>query len=61
MKYETLDAADVDRVMRGETLTKPTVTDLLEKEQRRGLSIPPAPEPKGPDLTLGGGALPAPG
>jgi cell division protease FtsH len=61
MKYETLDAADVDRVMRGEVLTKPTVTDLLEKEQRRGVTLQPAPEPKGPDLTLGGGALPAPG
>jgi cell division protease FtsH len=61
MKYETLDSNDVDRIMRGEVLNKPTVTDLLEKEQRRGLTIQPAPEPKGPDLTLGGGALPSPG
>ncbi len=62
MKYETLDTQDVDRVMRGDTLTKPTVSDLLEKEQRRGVSTQaPTPEPKGPDLTLGGGPLPAPG
>ena len=62
MKYETLDAADVDRIMKGENLTKPTVGDLLEQEQsRRGAVIQPAPEPSGPDLTLGGGPLPAPG
>lgn len=62
MKYETLDAADVDRIMKGENLTKPTVGDLLEQEQsRRGTVIQPAPEVSGPDITLGGGPLPAPG
>jgi len=61
-RYETLDASEVDRVMKGETLTKPTVGDLLEKEQsRRGVVIQPAPDVKGPDVTLGGGALPSPG
>jgi cell division protease FtsH len=61
MKYETLDAADVDRIMKGENLTKPTVGDLLEQEQsRRGAVIQPAPEVGGPDITLGG-PLPAPG
>ena len=61
-RYETLDASEVDRIMKGETLTKPTVGDLLEKEQsRRGVVIQPAADPKGPDVTLGGGALPAPG
>ena len=34
MKYETLDRSDVDRIMQGENLTKPTVSDLLEKEQK---------------------------
>jgi cell division protease FtsH len=62
VRYETLDAVDVDRVMKGEVLTKPTVGDLLEKEQsRRGTVIAPAPEPQGPDITLGGGPLPTPG
>jgi cell division protease FtsH len=60
IRYETLDAVDVDRVMKGEVLTKPTVGDLLEKEQSRRAAViaPPAP---GSDLTLGGGPLPAPG
>ena len=62
MRYETLDASEVDRVMKGEILTKPTVGDLLEKEQRRrGVVIQPAPDIKGPDVTLGGGPLPTPG
>ncbi len=60
LKYETLDGVDVERIMKGENLTKPTVGDLLEKEQsRRGTVI--APEPQSPDISLGGGALPAPG
>ncbi|MGD0770771.1 MAG: ATP-dependent zinc metalloprotease FtsH [Tepidisphaeraceae bacterium] len=62
VRYETLDASEVDRIMKGETLTKPTVGDLLEKEQgRRGVVVQPSADPQGPDLTLGGGALPAPG
>jgi cell division protease FtsH len=61
MKYETLDSSDVDRIMRGDVLTKPTVADLLEREQGRR---PPMAQPKpdqGPDMRLGGGPLPAPG
>jgi cell division protease FtsH len=64
MQYETLDAADVERIMRGEILTKPTVSDLLEKEQtRRGTVIAPPATPSQPDIRpgLGGGPLPAPG
>ena len=63
MKYETLDASDVERIMRGDSLTKPTVSDLLEKEQRRGTTIAPSVDPREPDVQpgLGGGPLPAPG
>jgi cell division protease FtsH len=63
MKYETLDNQDVDRIMRGENLTRPTVTDLLEKEQnnRRGTTIQPGIDNTTPDVQLGGGPLPAPG
>jgi cell division protease FtsH len=64
LKYETLDSQDVDRIMRGDNLTRPTVSDLLEKEQgRRGTTIAPNVEPSGPDVQpgLGGGPLPAPG
>src|SRR5215207_10184790 len=35
LKYETLDSNEIDRIMRGENLTRPTVSDLLEKEQNR--------------------------
>jgi len=63
MRYETLDANDIDRLMRGDTLTKPTVTDLLEKEQNRraGTVIAPGTDDAEPDVRLGGGPLPAPG
>jgi cell division protease FtsH len=64
MKYETLDSNDIDRIMRGENLTRPTVSDLLEKEQNRperSTIIAPAQDPKQPDVTFGGGPLPAPG
>jgi cell division protease FtsH len=64
LRYETLDAADVDRVMRGDILTKPTVGDLLERESsRRGTVI----APETPDIRpgglggLGGGPIPTPG
>jgi cell division protease FtsH len=63
LKYETLDSNDVDRIMRGDTLNKPTVGDLLEKEQSRrpAVTIQPAADPDEPDIRLGGGALPSPG
>ena len=64
MRYETLDSSDVDRIMRGDNLTKPTVSDLLEKEQsRRATTIQPSTDPTEPDVQpgLGGGPLPAPG
>ena len=62
LKYETLDANDVDRIMRGDVLTKPTVGDLLAKEQsRRATTIAPSENPAEPDIQLGGGPLPAPG
>ena len=61
-RYETLDAVDVDRVMKGEQLTKPTVGDLLEKEQsRRGTVIQPSSDPTEPDVRIGGGPIPTPG
>jgi cell division protease FtsH len=61
VRYETIDAVDVERIMKGETLTKPTVGDLLEKEQaRRGTVIAPNTDPKEPDVRIGG-PMPAPG
>src|SRR5687767_11184678 len=63
IKYETLDSQDVDRIMRGDNLTRPTVSDLLEREQSRGRGavIAPNENPAEPDVRLGGGPLPAPG
>ena len=59
LRYETLDSSDVDRIMRGDVLTKPTVSELLEKEQIRRPVIQPTD--KQSDTRFGGGALPAPG
>jgi cell division protease FtsH len=62
LKYETLDANDIDRIMRGDVLTKPTVGDLLAKEQsRRATTIAPSDDGKSPDVQLGGGPIPQPG
>ena len=63
LRYETLDASDIDRVMRGDALTKPTVGDLLERENnRRGTVIQPTETPSNQGLGgLGGGPLPSPG
>jgi cell division protease FtsH len=65
LKYETLDSGDVDRIMRGDNLTRPTVGDLLEKEARRdqkpGTVIQPPTDNREPDVNLGGGPVPAPG
>ena len=51
LRYETLDAADIDRIMRGDMLTKPTVGDLLDREStRRGTVIQPSDNPPAPDI-----------
>jgi cell division protease FtsH len=65
IKYETLDASDVDRIMRGDVLTKPTVSDLLERESARtdkpATIIQPPENSSDPDIRLGGGPVPTPG
>lgn len=64
IKYETLDQNDVDRLMRGDTINKPTVGELLEREQntrRSAAIIAPQEDPDKPDVRLGGGPMPSPG
>ena len=65
VQFETLDAGDVERVMKGEHLTKPTVGDLLDKENKRGMTIQPNTDATLPDVLpspgVGGGPLPTPG
>ena len=62
MKYETLDGSEVTRIMQGETLTKPTVSDMIESPPPppRPVTIAPEPPPR-PLGGLGGGPLPQPG
>ncbi len=61
LKYETLDGDDIDRIIRGEQLDKPTLTDLLEAERAPAARpIKSAPDTS-PGPELGGGALPQPG
>jgi hypothetical protein len=62
VQYETLDNNDIDRIMKGDKLSKPTVSELLEKEQRGGTTIQPGPDTTEPDVQsgLGGGPVPNP-
>ncbi len=61
LKYETLDAEDVKRILAGQAFSKPTVADLLASEQQRRQEVrreeKRAPETGGPGL----GAIPQPG
>ena len=63
LKYETLDAEEVKRIMTGQSLSKPTVGDLLTLEQSRRAGKPeirPGPAnqaPTGPVV----GPMPQPG
>ncbi|HEX2973187.1 MAG TPA: hypothetical protein VHP11_12700, partial [Tepidisphaeraceae bacterium] len=65
LKYETLDGPDIDRIMRGDNLTRPVVSDTNEKDEksRRGTLIQPGTSENEPDVRpgLGNGPLPAPG
>jgi cell division protease FtsH len=42
LRYETLSADDVHKVMRGEELGRPTIADLLKQTRRAGPITPPA-------------------
>ncbi|MBL9147171.1 MAG: ATP-dependent zinc metalloprotease FtsH [Phycisphaerae bacterium] len=60
LKHETLSKDDVDRLMRGERIDKPTVAELLAAETAKPAKPAVAPPPKPelpPDL---GGAMPRP-
>jgi cell division protease FtsH len=62
LKYETLDGEDIEKIMRGQSLTRPTVSDLLEKQQqRRAAASQASTQPEEELPGLGSGPLPAPG
>ena len=51
LKYETLSADEVNRIIEGKGLEKPTVDDLLGKEEIKppkadGVTISPRPQPE---------------
>ncbi|MEL7237706.1 MAG: ATP-dependent zinc metalloprotease FtsH [Planctomycetota bacterium] len=58
IKHETLDAGDVRRIMDGEKVDRPTVSDLLEQEKDktpgRKTIIAPGEDGADPDVNLGG-------
>ncbi|MFO0972952.1 MAG: ATP-dependent zinc metalloprotease FtsH [Phycisphaerae bacterium] len=61
LKHETLDREDIERLFRGESLNKVSLSGLIENESaplRRPDNAAPKPNPQ-PDLP--GGALPQPG
>ena len=60
LKYETLDGSDIDQIMQGGTVSKPMVSDTTQ-EPAASRQATPAPETAGPDVGLGGRALPQPG
>ncbi len=62
LKYETLSREDVDKLMRGEELGKPTVSDLLAAEKKKAAAPaqkPSRPAPKSRDDEAPG-AMPSP-
>jgi hypothetical protein len=60
LKYETLSADEVKKLIRGEFMTKPTVSDLLAAETRRTEEQAKRPKPATPDPDLPPGAMPRP-
>jgi len=63
LKYETLDASEVHALIRGETLDRPTLADLLDADQVGMTDHPakPAKPESPPEPELGSGPLPQPG
>ncbi len=63
LKYETLDASEVHALIRGETLDRPTLADLLDDDQAGMTAHPakPAKPESPPEPELGSGPLPQPG
>ncbi|MDB5327993.1 MAG: ftsH, partial [Phycisphaerales bacterium] len=62
MKYETLDANEIDMLMRGQMITKPKVSEMTQDPPSPPRAVTIAPEPPSGPGGLGlGGPLPQPG
>ncbi|MFK7959076.1 MAG: ATP-dependent zinc metalloprotease FtsH, partial [Phycisphaerales bacterium] len=63
LKYETLDRKDIDRIMNGERLDKPTVAELLARETA-AVAEPEPESPRQPESDVddepAGGMMPSP-
>jgi len=59
LRYETLSFDEVDKLMRGERLVKPTVSDLLEAEKKKTTPTPPSTRDDGRD-DAAPGVVPSP-
>ena len=53
LKYETLSKDEVDQIMQGKALSKPTVSDLLKAEGEKQPPADPAVEPAPPPIDEG--------
>jgi len=60
LKHETLSGDEVNAIIRGEELTKPSVADLLRDETSKTKNDPPAPAVGGGEPDLPPGASPNP-
>ena len=63
LKYETLSGDEVNALIRGESIEKPTVGDLLDEDtppEQLGEARPVPADPD-PEVDMGGGSLPQPG
>ncbi len=60
LKYETLSRDEVEKLLRGETLAKPTVSDLLAAEAKKKRETPPPPPADDAEPDLPPGAMPSP-
>ncbi len=62
LKYETLSGDEVNALLRGETLDRPTISDLLDGAGPTAVGkARPIPAKPDPEVGLGGGELPQPG
>jgi cell division protease FtsH len=59
LKYETLSSDDVDRLMKGQVLGKPSVSEMIKAEERRR-GEEPTTAPGGQDDQLPPKAIPSP-
>ncbi|MFZ4575128.1 MAG: AAA family ATPase, partial [Phycisphaerales bacterium] len=60
LKYETLSFDDVDQLMKGNAVTRPTVAEMLRAEERRRADNLPPASPSKPASDLPPDALPTP-